>query len=250
MAGSGPTRPWQGQAGALCRSVGSRSGRPAVPDSGPVLWLLQVHRAAARHPVLSASCRYDDDPGVARQSPGRWSVGVHGRQGLPAAARGPVDSGQGGLRSWPAIRAGSAGLARRAAERPVLTVAQVFELAESRLGRRPVGSITQAPGRWLSSPIRPRHWREADGARDLPDAGGRCPERLEKMVDEGRADCDYDRRFRAMVLLATFTAGLRWGEVTALRRCDVDLEAEPGARCVWHSPTGVHREARSPSLTR
>jgi integrase len=44
------------------------------------------------------------------------------------------------------------------------------------------------------------------------------------MVDEGRADCDYDRRFRAMVLLATF-ASLRWGEVTALRRCDVDLEA-------------------------
>src|SRR5215471_14868680 len=47
---------------------------------------------------------------------------------------------------------------------------------------------------------------------------------LEKMVDDGRADCDYDRRFRAMVLLATF-ASLRWGEVTALRRCDVDLEA-------------------------
>jgi integrase len=47
---------------------------------------------------------------------------------------------------------------------------------------------------------------------------------LEKMADQGRADCDYDRRFRALVLLATF-ASLRWGEVTALRRCDVDLDA-------------------------
>lgn len=32
------------------------------------------------------------------------------------------------------------------------------------------------------------------------------------------------RRFYALVLLATF-ASLRWGEATALRRSDVDLEA-------------------------
>ena len=44
------------------------------------------------------------------------------------------------------------------------------------------------------------------------------------MADDGRADCDHDRRFRALVLLATF-ASLRWGEVTALRRCDLDLDA-------------------------
>jgi integrase len=31
-----------------------------------------------------------------------------------------------------------------------------------------------------------------------------------------------DRRFRALVLLATF-ASLRWGEAIALRRCDIDL---------------------------
>ena len=47
---------------------------------------------------------------------------------------------------------------------------------------------------------------------------------LWKMADGGQADCDYDRRFRALVLLATF-ASLRWGEVTALTRADVDLEA-------------------------
>jgi integrase len=41
---------------------------------------------------------------------------------------------------------------------------------------------------------------------------------------EGRADCTRDTRFRALVLLATF-ASLRWGEVTALRRCDIDTEA-------------------------
>ncbi|MGV9534707.1 tyrosine-type recombinase/integrase [Streptosporangium sandarakinum] len=33
-----------------------------------------------------------------------------------------------------------------------------------------------------------------------------------------------DRRFRGLVLLATF-ASLRWGEVTALRRSDIDLDA-------------------------
>ena len=33
----------------------------------------------------------------------------------------------------------------------------------------------------------------------------------------------HDRRYRALVLLATF-ASLRWGEATALRRCDLDLE--------------------------
>jgi integrase len=44
------------------------------------------------------------------------------------------------------------------------------------------------------------------------------------MGDDGRADCEHDRRYRALVLLATF-ASLRWGEATALRRCDLDLAA-------------------------
>ncbi len=42
------------------------------------------------------------------------------------------------------------------------------------------------------------------------------------MVDRGEVDCNQDRRFSALVLLATF-ASLRWGEVTALRRRDIDL---------------------------
>jgi integrase len=44
------------------------------------------------------------------------------------------------------------------------------------------------------------------------------------MADDGRADCTHDRRFYALVLLAAFTS-LRWGEATALRRSDLDLEA-------------------------
>ncbi len=44
------------------------------------------------------------------------------------------------------------------------------------------------------------------------------------MGADGRADCTHDRRFRALVLLATF-ASLRWGEVSALRRMDIDLDA-------------------------
>ena len=46
---------------------------------------------------------------------------------------------------------------------------------------------------------------------------------LWKMAEDGRADCKHDQRFRAMVLLATF-ASLRWGEVTALSRSDLDLQ--------------------------
>src|SRR6266516_89508 len=44
------------------------------------------------------------------------------------------------------------------------------------------------------------------------------------MSKDGRANYDHDRRYRALVLLATF-ASLRWGEATALRRCDLDLAA-------------------------
>ena len=44
------------------------------------------------------------------------------------------------------------------------------------------------------------------------------------MAREGRADCTHDQRFYTLVLLATF-ASLRWGEATALRRCDLDLDA-------------------------
>jgi integrase len=44
------------------------------------------------------------------------------------------------------------------------------------------------------------------------------------MGTDGRADYGHDRRYRALVLQATF-ASLRWGEATALRRCDLDLAA-------------------------
>jgi integrase len=46
---------------------------------------------------------------------------------------------------------------------------------------------------------------------------------LWKMAGDCRADCHHDARYRALVLLATF-ASLRWGEVIALRRCNLDLE--------------------------
>ena len=49
-------------------------------------------------------------------------------------------------------------------------------------------------------------------------------EALWLMARAGEADCSQDERYRALVLLAAF-ARLRWGEVTALRRSDVDLKA-------------------------
>ncbi|MGO9194480.1 MAG: hypothetical protein ACLP8X_39325 [Streptosporangiaceae bacterium] len=63
--------------------------------------------------------------------------------------------------------------------------------------------------------------------RTSPEMYGTRPEAeraLWKTARDGRADCTHDRRFYALVLLATF-ASLRWGEATALRRCDLDLEA-------------------------
>jgi integrase len=108
-----------------------------------------------------------------------------------------------------------------AVERPVLTVAQVFELAD-RVGRRPVGNIRKLP----ADGYRLRFARH--GARRTAPEVYRTRADAERalwtMAEDGRADCDYDRRYRALVLLATF-ASLRWGEVTALKRCDLDLEA-------------------------
>ncbi len=108
-----------------------------------------------------------------------------------------------------------------AAERPVLTVAQVFELAE-RVGRRPIGNIRKLPG----GGYRLRFRRNGE-MRTSPEVYGTradAERALWKMAEDGRADCNHDRRFRAMVMLATF-ASLRWGEVTALSRCDLDLQA-------------------------
>ncbi|WP_202610563.1 tyrosine-type recombinase/integrase [Herbidospora solisilvae] len=107
------------------------------------------------------------------------------------------------------------------AERPVLTVAQVFELADS-VGRRPVGNVRQVkPGAY-----RLRFQRHGE-MRAFPETfttRADAERALWKMGTDGRADRTQDRRFRALVLLATF-ASLRWGEVSALRRSDVDLDA-------------------------
>lgn len=107
-----------------------------------------------------------------------------------------------------------------AEERPVLTVRQVFDLAE-RIGQRPVGNI-----RKVGDGYRLRFRRHGE-MRTSPERYGTRQEAqraLWKMAEDGRADCTHDRRFRALVLLAAF-ASLRWGEATALRRSDIDLYA-------------------------
>ncbi len=109
-----------------------------------------------------------------------------------------------------------------AAERPVLTVAQVFDLAD-RVGRRPVTHV-RAQGR---SAFR-LHYRAADGRmRAHPDL---FPSRVHaeaaawELLNTGQAARDLDTRYRALILLTAF-ASLRWGEVTALRRRDLDTVA-------------------------
>ncbi len=107
-----------------------------------------------------------------------------------------------------------------AEERPVLTVQQVFDLAE-RVGRRPVGNIRNTPDGYRLRFSRDGVMRTSPERYATRQAAEQA---LWKMGDDGRADCTHDRRFHALVLLATF-ASLRWGEATALRRADIDLKA-------------------------
>jgi len=106
-------------------------------------------------------------------------------------------------------------------ERPVLTVAQVFELAE-RVGRHPVGNVRNLSAGGCR--LRFRRHGEMRTSPEVYATRAEAARALWTMADDGRADWTQDRRFRALVLLATF-ASLRWGEATALRRCDLDLEA-------------------------
>jgi integrase len=102
----------------------------------------------------------------------------------------------------------------------VLTVRQVFELAE-RVGRRPIGNIRKTPDGYRLPFSRDGVMRTSPERYATRPAAERA---LWKMADDGRADCTHDRRFNALVLLATF-GSLRWGEVTAFRRADLDLTA-------------------------
>jgi integrase len=101
-------------------------------------------------------------------------------------------------------------------------VKQVFELA-GRVGVRPVGNV-----RKLDSGEYRLRYRTVDGTmRRFP---GTFPSRaaalrmLWDLAEDGRADSTRDDRFRELVLLAAF-ASLRWGEVTVLRHCDIDIAA-------------------------
>jgi integrase len=108
----------------------------------------------------------------------------------------------------------------QAPERPVLTVAQVFTLAD-RIGVRPVGNIHK---RGQGYRLRYRHQGVMRAHPELFPSREEAERALWDLLNEGRADGERDTRFRALVLLAAF-ASLRWGEATALRRCDLDVSA-------------------------
>jgi integrase len=107
-------------------------------------------------------------------------------------------------------------------ERPILSLAQVFELAEL-VGRRPVGNVRKLP----TGAFRLRY-REPEGnmctSPVVYPSRAAAVRALWLLALEEQVHVEYDRRFQALVLLATF-ASLRWGEVTALRRSDLDLVA-------------------------
>ncbi|GAB3279011.1 hypothetical protein GCM10027589_05360 [Actinocorallia lasiicapitis] len=106
-----------------------------------------------------------------------------------------------------------------APERPIFAIAQVFEIAEL-VGRRPVGNI-----RKTDDGFRLRYRIAGKGMRSFPEpftTRAQAEHFLFLLMHQGRADHVQDDRLRALVLLAAF-ASLRWGEVTALHRQDLDL---------------------------
>ncbi|MEV5570697.1 site-specific integrase [Spirillospora sp. NPDC052269] len=108
-----------------------------------------------------------------------------------------------------------------AEERPTLTVAQVFELAD-RVGARPVGNFRKLD----SGEYRLRYQVKGGLMTRFPQTfatRAQAERALWKLAEDGHADVVQDDRLRAFILLATF-ASLRWGEITALRRCDLDLK--------------------------
>ncbi|MFJ2030668.1 replication initiator [Streptosporangium sp. NPDC087985] len=118
--------------------------------------------------------------------------------------------------AWRPVLAGDPDLLSRA--RHLLN--QIVERQRWRMAMQQVEA--RATGQRLPAAL-PAAWRDAHASRDLHQPR-RCRTGAVEDGYGGRADCSHDRCFRALVLLATF-ASLRWGEVSALRRTDVDLDA-------------------------
>ena len=199
----------EGEPRGLRRALDYSATWTAASNRRPLLVAFEaVHLSKARR--RAARQAHDaPDPRLAGRAARRGRLGVHDSQGLPAAPR-RADHGCEEDKILPRnpCRIRGAG-EERAQERPVLTVAQVFELAEL-VGRRPVGNVRKLDSGGYRLRFR------CDGVmRTAPEVfpGRQEAERtLWRLAEDGRADCDYDRRYRAMVLLATF-ASLRWGEV-------------------------------------
>ncbi|MEV4251647.1 site-specific integrase [Spirillospora sp. NPDC049652] len=108
------------------------------------------------------------------------------------------------------------------AERPTLTLGQVYQLSDL-VGSRPVANIRQTP----SGEYRV-HYTGVNGARcampsTFPDRDA-AERELWKLLLAGKVQDEHDDRYRALILLVAFTS-IRWGEAIALRRCDVDTTA-------------------------
>jgi hypothetical protein len=80
-----------------------------------------------------------------------------------------------------------------AAERPVLTVGQVFELAEL-VGRRPVGNVRKLPGGGYQ--LRVQRHGEMRTVPEVYETRAAAEAAMWLMASEDRADCAQDRRYR------------------------------------------------------
>jgi hypothetical protein len=108
------------------------------------------------------------------------------------------------------------------------------------VGRRPVGNV-----RKLAPDAFRLRYREPDGEMCTSPVTYRSKEAAVRalwlLASEGQVHLEHDRRFRVLVLLATF-ASLRWGEVTALAARTSTLRCVPSecgtARRVGRRPDG------------
>jgi len=211
---------WKGRATGLRGKMDNAAAWSSPAHVRPLpLATPEAHRSIPRRRAAGQAL-HGDDQAMAERASWLGGFGLGGSKGLPAAAGGAHHRRGGGQdpgRNPCRVRGAGD---EQTGERPVLTVAQVFELADL-LGRRSFGNIRKVIGGY-----RLRYARNGriHAHSEVFATRSAAEWALWNMGRDGLADTHHDRRYRALVLLATF-AILRWGEATALRRCDIDLGA-------------------------
>src|SRR5579875_1993330 len=176
-------RPWQGDARGLRRGLDRGASWPAAPYRRSLQFPSQEPHRPLSGRGAAGQAFHGHDPPVASGTARQRRLGVHDGEGVSAVVRGAADENAG--------------------ERPVLTVAQVFELADL-VGLRPVGNIRGVAGGGYR--VRFQCHGEMRTVPQVYATRAEAEKALWVMAWRGKADRHHDRRYRALVLLATFAS--------------------------------------------